>query len=83
MKRRFQFSIRTLLWLTLVVAISCLIGPSAWDAIRPVEFVPLDFFAPPFQECLPDGTSFDLVKLDLKTGRWVWIESGEPLDRQP
>ena len=28
---RPQFSIRTLLWLTLVVAIGCVIGPPAWD----------------------------------------------------
>lgn len=83
MNRRFQFSIRTLFLLTLVVAISCRIGASAWDAIRPREYVILDFSAPPLQECLPDGTSLDLVKLDLKTGKWVWIESGEPMDRQP
>jgi hypothetical protein len=83
MNHRFQFSIRTLFLLTLVMAISCQIGPSAWEAIRPRKYVTLDFSTPPFQECLPDGTSFDLVKLDLKTRKWVWIESGEPLDRQP
>lgn len=80
---RPQFSIRTLLWLTFIVAISCQIGPSAWDAIRPVKYVLLDWNTPLIPECLPDGNSFDLVKIDLKTGKWVWIESGEPLNPQP
>lgn len=31
MNRRFQFSIRTLIWLTLVVAIGCMLGRPAWD----------------------------------------------------
>ena len=81
--RRTQFSIRTLLWLTLVVAIGCVIGQCAWDALRPVKYVVLDLSNPPVQECLPDGTSFDLVKLNLKTGKWIRIETGEPLAHQP
>lgn len=32
--RRLQFSIRTLLWLTLVVAILCMIGPPALREYR-------------------------------------------------
>jgi hypothetical protein len=79
--RRPQFSIRTLLWLTLVVAIFCQTGPLIRDAMRPVEYIPLDAFAPPIQECLPDGTSLDLVKLDLKTGKFVWVDTGEPVGK--
>jgi hypothetical protein len=33
---RFQFRLRTLFWITAVVAVSCVVGPLMWRALPPV-----------------------------------------------
>jgi len=78
---RPQFRLRSLFILTAIVAVGCLVGPPAWERIRPMLFPP----APPvpkktgirfgFEQAtsgVPPHTSEELRKLRLK-------QFGEPL----
>ena len=63
---RPQFNLKTLLWLTLVMAIG---SAAATRSIDRRGIVPL-CSSPILPEFLPDGTSLDDVRFDLRTDAW-------------